>query len=191
MRCAGPRGGAAAFCASCAGRDFACRLVRAAHAHRGPAAALVHAFKFRACRDAARLAGRLMAARLSSAPELGGFDALTAVPMHPRRLRERGYDQASLIARELSEVSGLPLLGALTRRRAAAPAWKLGRLDRRRELAGAFAAAPNAAASVSGRRVLIVDDVAATTTTLEECARVLREAGAADAAGYAFTRAAR
>jgi predicted amidophosphoribosyltransferase len=189
-RCAGTRG-AAPLCRDCAGGTFACRLVRAAHSHRGPAAALVHAFKFRGCRDAAIDAGRRMALDFATRPELSGADAVTPVPLRPSRLRERGYNQAEELAREIAAAAALPLLDALERRRGARPSWRLGRLDRRRELAGAFAVRRGAESAVAGRRVLIVDDVASTGTTLEECARALREAGAADAVGYAFTRAGR
>jgi len=189
VRCAGRRG-AAPFCAGCAGRRFSCRLIRAAASHHGPAASLVHAFKFRGSQEAARAAGRFMAARLAERPELSGFDALTAVPVHPRRERERGYNQAELIARELAAATGLPLLDVLARERAGAPAWRLGRLERRVELAGAFGPRPNAASLAAGKRILIIDDVSATGTTFESCAAALRAAGAADAAGYAFARAA-
>jgi len=189
VRCAGRREGAAPFCAACAGRRFSCRLIRAAAAHRGPAASLVHAFKFRGSKPAARAAGRAMAAALSLRPELAGFDALVAVPIHPRRERERGYNQAEILAREVAAATGLPLLDALARRRASAPSWRLGRVERRAELEGAYAVRAEAAAHVAGKRVLLIDDVAATGTTFEECASALRGAGAADAAGYAFARA--
>ena len=189
VRCAGRRPGAAPFCPACAGGAFACRLVRAAASHRGPAASLVHAFKFRGSRAAARAAGRAAAAELLRRPELSGFDALLAVPAHPRRERERGYNQAELIAREAAAASGLPLLDALVRERGGAAAWRLRRPERRRELAGAFAVRSGREGLVAGRRVLIVDDVAATGTTLEECAKALRAAGASDAAGLVFARA--
>lgn len=185
VRCAGRRDGPSPFCADCAGRRFACRLIRAACAHRGPAASLVHAFKFRGSKPAAKAAGRVMAAALTLHPELSGFDALAAVPVHPRRERERGYNQAELIAREIAAATGLPLLDALERARASAPSWTLRRPERRAELSGAFRARP----LVAGKRMLLIDDVSATGTTFEECAAALRSAGAADAAGYAFARA--
>jgi predicted amidophosphoribosyltransferase len=130
-----------------------------------------------------------MAAALTLHPELSGFDALAAVPAHPSRERERGYNQAEMLARELAAATGLPLFDALERARAAPPSWRLRRVERRAELAGAYAPKDGAAALVSGRRVLVIDDVAATGTTFEECAAALRAAGAADAAGYAFARA--
>jgi ComF family protein len=189
VRCGGALGARRVFCGGCAGRLFACRLIRAACAHRGPAASLVHAFKFRGLPAAAREAGRALARDLARRPELGRADAVVPVPLHPRRARERGYNQAELVAREVAAAAGLPLLAALERRRGGGPSWRLGRSGRRAELAGAFAA--RAGARVAGLRVLLIDDVCATGTTLEECARALRGAGAADVAGAAFARAGR
>ncbi|MBI4061641.1 MAG: ComF family protein [Elusimicrobia bacterium] len=189
VRCAGHRRGASPFCADCVGRRFSCRLIRAAAAHSGPAASLIHAFKFRGSRPAAQAAGRSMAAALVLRPELSGFDALAAVPIHPRRERERGFNQAEIIAREIAAATGLPLLDALERARAGAPSWRMGRAERRAELSGAYAPREGAAALVAGKRVLIIDDVAATGTTLEACASALRSSGAVDAAGYAYARA--
>lgn len=130
-----------------------------------------------------------MAAALTLHPELSGFDALAAVPIHPRRERERGYNQAEILAREVAASTGLPLLDVLERSRAAAPSWRLGRVERRTELVGAYAPRAGAGALVAGKRVLLIDDVSATGTTFEECAVALRAAGAADTAGYAFARA--
>jgi ComF family protein len=188
-RCGGRLGARRDFCPGGAGRLFSARLIRAAFSHRGPAESLVHAFKFRGLSGAAREAGRLMAGRFSAFPELSGFDALAPVPLHRRRELERGYNQAELLARELAASTGLPLLFALRRERGGGPTWRLGRNARKAELAGAFAVAPEAAERLPGRRLLLVDDVCATATTLEECARALRRAGAADVAGYCFARA--
>ena len=188
-RCGGSLGVRRDFCGACAGRLFACRLARAAVSYRGPAASLVHAFKFRASPSAAREAGRVMARELPRWTELSGFDALVPVPLHPRRKRERGYNQAEIIAREVAAATGLPMLDVLERRRASSPSWRLGRMARRAELSGAFAARPDAHKAVAGRRLLLIDDVCASATTLEECAFALRRAGACDAAGFVFARA--
>ncbi len=187
-RCAAALGVRRGFCGACSGRLFACRLARAAVSYRGPAASLVSAFKFRGLPCAARAAGRLMALDFPRRAELAGFDALVPVPLHPRRERERGYNQARLLARELGAATGLPVLDILVRPRAAAPSWRLDRSARRAELSGAFAPRGDGA---EGLRLLLVDDVCASATTLEECALALRRAGARDVAGYAFARAGR
>ncbi|MFI5363725.1 MAG: ComF family protein [Elusimicrobiota bacterium] len=189
VRCGAALGARRVFCAACSGRLFACRLARAAASYRGAAASLVRAFKFRGLPCAARAAGRAMAADFARRPELAGFDALVPVPLHPRRERERGYNQASLLARELGAAARLPVLDLLERRKAAAPSWRLGRARRRAELSDAFAARTGGGAG--GLRLLVIDDVCASATTFEECASALRRAGAADVAGYAFARAGR
>ena len=186
-RCAGALGAGAGLCRACSGRLFACRLTRAAASYRGPAASLVRAFKFRGLPCAARAAGRVMAAGFARRPELAGFDALVPVPLHPRRERERGYNQASLLARELAAATALPVRDLLTRPVGAAPSWRLSRAGRREELAGAFAA--KAGCGAKGLRLLLVGAVCASATTLEERAPALRRAGARDVAGYAFARA--
>jgi ComF family protein len=188
-RCGAALGLRRGFCAACSGRLFACRLTRASVSYRGPAASLVHAFKFRGFPCAARAAGRVMAADLARRAELSGFDALVPVPLHPRRERERGYNQALILASELGAATGLPVRELLVRRRAAAPSWRLGRAARRAELSGSFASREGGGAQ--GLRLLLVDDVCASSTTLEECALALRRAGASDVAGYAFARAGR
>ncbi len=191
VRCGGFLGARRDFCGSCAGKLFACRVIRARSVHRGSAAALVHAFKFRGFPSAAREAGRLMTERFEHIPELAGFDALAAVPLHPRRRRERGYNQAELIARELAAHTAFPLIDPLERTRAAAPAWSLGRAARHNQLVGAFQVRDAVKPLVANKRILLIDDVCASSTTLEECALALRRSGAKDIAGYVFTRAGR
>jgi predicted amidophosphoribosyltransferase len=171
------------------GAGASCRLLRAAAEHAGPAAALIHALKFRGAAQGAAQAGRRMARELARRPELWGFDALVPVPAHPSRERRRGYDQALLIARELGATARLPVRRLLVRRRTGAPAWTLGRVERRAQLRGAFGPAPWSTGLIAGRRLLLVDDVCATGETLEDCGRALREAGARDVGALVFARA--
>jgi predicted amidophosphoribosyltransferase len=77
----------------------------------------------------------------------------------------------------------------LVRRRTGAPAWTLGRVERRAQLRGAFGPAPWSTGLIAGRRLLLVDDVCATGETLEDCGRALREAGARDVGALVFARA--
>jgi ComF family protein len=183
-RCAEPLAGGQDLCRACTGRSLACRLVRAAFLYRGPVPSLVHAFKYRGRRSAARAAGRWMACRLSRFPELSGHDTLVAVPLHPRRLRERGYNQAGLLAEGLARMTGQPVLDLLQRARPTRPQWDLDRQSRRENLAGAFLAAPQA----RGKSILLIDDVCTSGASLEECGRALLRAGAARVAAYVFAR---
>jgi ComF family protein len=102
---------------------------------------------------------------------------LAPVPLHPRKRRERGFNQAELIARELAARSGLPLApGALVRRIDTPPQAGLSAAARRRNVARAFAV--RQCARVAGRRVVLVDDVLTTGATAQACSRALAAAGA-------------
>ena len=172
------------LCPRCEGKPFACRAIRASHLYRDAAVSLVHSFKFRGRRSAARAAGELMGRAFSRFPELSPAQALVPMPLHPRRRRERGYNQARLIAEALSDWTGLPVWDVVARTRSTNPLWALGRDARANALAGAFTASP----AVEGARLLIVDDVCTSGASLEECARSLRAAGAAWVGGFVFAR---
>ncbi len=126
------------------------------------------------------MAGRLAEALLESRPArvlLDGSDVLVPVPLHPRRLRERGYNQAALLARELGRRTGRPHgERVLVRRKDTAPQAGLSAAARRRNVAGAFAVRQKG--FIAGRVVTLVDDVLTTGATAYACARALREAGA-------------
>jgi ComF family protein len=104
-------------------------------------------------------------------------DLVTEVPLHPARERERGYNQAALLARALSVRIGVPWVPSVLRRVRPTPTQTtLGPRARAANLAGAFAVAERA--WVAGRMVLLVDDVFTTGATLGECSDALRAAGA-------------
>lgn len=145
----------------------------AAAEHRGPVTHLVKALKYRH----AKAVVPSMAARLR--PLASGLrkrdPLLVPVPLHPRRLRERGHNQSALIAEAVSESTGFPISTALVRKRYTQTQTGLGRADRRRNVAGAFAWT---GASLRGRTVLLVDDVCTTGATLAACADACRAAEA-------------
>lgn len=104
------------------------------------------------------------------------FDVISWVPLHPRRRRSRGYDQAELLARALSAELGAEAVPLLRKQRNAAPQSGTGdAAARRANISGCYAILPDAAAE--GRRVLLVDDIFTTGATLSECARTLLMAG--------------
>ena len=103
------------------------------------------------------------------------FDLLTAVPLNEVRLKERGYNQSALIAQHLSEITRIPFNEAILKRVRNTPSQtKLSRSQRQENVRNAFMAI----GEVEGKRILIVDDVVTTGSTLNECARTLKEAGA-------------
>jgi ComF family protein len=143
---------------------------RAIGAYDGALRAIVHALKYDGCRSlASPLAGRM---RDRGALVLDGAHAVVAVPLHPSRRRERGFNQAADLAREL----GLPVVTALRRTRVTAAQTTLAAGRRHGNVRGAFAAT-RAASALAGTIVVLVDDVSTTGATLDACARALLDSG--------------
>ena len=134
-------------------------------------------WKFRGARGAAAGFGRLVAQ--CAAEELSGaFDLVTWAPVSERRRRERGYDQAQLLARAAARAWEAEPVAALLKRLDNPPQSGLGAPERRGNVIGVYeAVSPE---RIAGARVLLIDDIITTGSTLAECARVLRDAGAAD-----------
>jgi ComF family protein len=167
-----PPGAPPASCSPCALAAPPWDYARAAARYAGPVREALHAFKFGGKRTLAGPLGDLLVGQcpLPAVPE-----AVVPVPLAPARERERGFNQAALIAERLARALRAPLRpGWLVRVRPTAPQSDLGANERRLNVRGAFLAAPAAA----GRHVVVVDDVMTTGATVAECARALRAAGA-------------
>jgi competence protein ComFC len=167
-------------CGNCAGLklhfDHAVCAYRADDAVRE----LVHRFKYQRELHLRGVLGALLAATLED-PRLAGIDQtqwlLVPVPLHHARRREREYNQAWELCREMARSHRLSALEALQRVRATVPQASLTRHQRLENLQGAFRLRVPAA-RLTGRNVLLVDDVLTTGSTASECARILRrEAG--------------
>ena len=144
--------------------------VYAPYRYAGVVRALIHAFKFNACDEALPLLGDAMADALVRRD----FDCIVPVPLHPRRLRQRGVNQALLLARAITEHTGIPTREALVRVRYRRPQSRTPLAERRRQVAGAFSCLQGA----QGMRVLLVDDVRTSGSTANTCAKALLEGGA-------------
>jgi ComF family protein len=147
--------------------------------YEGTLRVLVHELKFRARR---RVADRLAEALLVSPHvqgALAGAHILVPVPLHPRRRRERGFNQSALLARALAAPLGLRVADdALARREDTPPQTGLSAAQRRANVARAFVVRRRG--PVAGRVVVVVDDVLTTGATARACARALLAAGAAE-----------
>ena len=152
----------------------------------GPARRLVHALKYQGW----RVAAAPMAARIRAAAgqRLAALDALVPVPLGAARLRERGHNQAALLAHALGAALGLPVLeGALRRTRETRSQTRLAPVERRRNVAGAFAPG---GPRPRGLNVALVDDVLTTGATLGAAATALAPLGPATIGALTFARAA-
>ncbi len=145
-------------------------------AFSGPARACLHALKYDGQRALAQPLGAFMAARWRRVGV--GADVVVPVPVHATRLRDRGYNQAALLAREAALHLGLPMMELLRRRGETKAQHALGRSDRARNVGDAFAVDPAHLRTVSGRWFLLIDDVLTTGATLSACAAALTDAGA-------------
>lgn len=164
------------LCGACIARPPRFAHARAPLAYDAGSRGLVTAFKHADRTDAARAFAAWMVRMTADLPRPG---AVVPVPLHRRRLRRRRYNQAALLARELSGRLGVPAVpDALVRARDTASQGDLSPAARRRNVAGAFAAHPKRVDHLRGQRVLLVDDVFTTGATVEACARVLERAGA-------------
>jgi len=113
------------------------------------------------------------------------FDALVAVPLHIKRLREREFNQSALLCHHLSRKFNKPLLhNALTKNRETFLQTSLSGEERRRNLKGAFSASRD----IGGMRLLLVDDVITTGATVNECSATLKRAGAKEIIVTALAR---
>lgn len=178
-------------CPNCHGRPQSFDFATAAWMGRGAVRETIHRFKY-----GSRISLRLPLARLMqhalTDPRIAARPdwVLVPVPLHPRRFRERQFNQAAELARTLSALSGLPVVDLLRRSRYTTTQAALRREDRLRNLKGAFGLRWFARRRLADRPVLLVDDVLTTGSTANACARVLkRQAGARIVAVLTVARA--
>lgn len=149
---------------------------------------IIHAFKFEYRSSLAAPLSEAMAQTFADGYSSDEFDAVVAIPLHRRRLREREFNQSALLAAPLAEIAGLPLRDdLLIRKRASKPQSRLPQSKREKNVHGVFhAPKPDLA---RGQRILLVDDIFTTGGTVNEAARVLREAGARSVCVITLARA--
>ena len=166
------------LCGNCYRRKPPFARARAYGLYQGALAEGIRRLKFSAEFSLARgLAGLLAEAFLRELPD-SSYDLVIPVPLHRRRLRERGFNQSILLARALCRRHRLRLdRTTLVRTRETAPQYGLSRRQRELNVKRAFAL--QAPGIIAGRRVLLVDDILTTGATARECARTLKRAKAA------------
>ncbi|QIB68202.1 ComF family protein [Aminipila butyrica] len=137
---------------------------------------MIHHFKFNGCAYMGDKLGKIMLDRIRL--EQLSVDLVVAVPMHPKNRRKRGYNQSELLAKVVAEGLGVVYNSqVLIRRQYKAPMNKLGAEQRYANIQNAYALAGNAA-FLQSKSVLLIDDIYTTGSTVDECSRLLKEAGA-------------
>jgi ComF family protein len=172
------------LCPSCLGGQAEIDGIRAPFRFDGVVRQAVHQLKYRNLRALAGLLAQLLNDYLLANPVPG--EVLVPVPLHPKRLRERGYNQSRLLAGELGKLAGLPVVDdCLVRERHSLPQARTASVgERRGNVAGAFACRRR----LEGGQVILIDDVATSGATLDACARALKETGAASVWGLVLAR---
>ena len=136
----------------------------------------IHGLKYREKQSYARPLARVMAYTVRHKLE-EDVDIITFVPTNAATLRKRGYNQAELLAQELAAMLDVPCLPTLEKTRDTNPMHGLRPEERRANVLGAYRLCCSAE-TVAGKRVLVADDILTTGSTLSECARMLKTAGA-------------
>lgn len=176
-RCAEPLPAATPLCGKCLKRPPAFDAAWAGFIYRAPFDHLVQRLKFNDALAVGRALAPIWCAALHErlrAPGVVGPQALIPVPLHRSRLRQRGYNQALELARDLGDALDIPVLPqALLRTRPTAPMPGLDLITRRRNIRGAFGLGGDALP----RHVALIDDVMTSGSTLNEAAKTLKRAG--------------
>jgi len=164
-------------CSWCRRTRPAFTLARSAVRFRGPMKQVLHAFKYeKQCHLSGDL-GALLAGCVQAHYSGVAFDGVAYVPLHPRKGRERSFNQSRLLAASAAHRLGLPVLHrSLQRVRITRTQTRLNAEERKANVRGAFRAAMPE--WLGGRRILLVDDVMTTGATVNECARVMMQSGA-------------
>lgn len=181
-------GPASAPCRDCEERSGFLDQNRSVVRYNDFARGIIALFKYRGRERLAHPLGRMMAeTAVGHSPPP---DWITYVPLHPSRLRERGFNQAELLARVVSNRLNRPLIPLLKRVRFTEPQSLRSRRERLIALRGAFALADRESVhgKIADTCVLIIDDVYTTGSTLEECARILKQAKVKRVVSVTFAR---
>ncbi len=168
------------------------RQARAPYVMAGNAATIVHALKYGGWSELADEMGARMG-RLRFSPDVETeFARVLPVPLSQARMRERGFNQAELLARAVADVRGLPLVvGILERHRHTQRQARLSPPERQTNVSRAFKVVSERRACIDGRHLLLVDDVLTTAATVLDCVRALCSSGARAVSVVTFARARR
>jgi competence protein ComFC len=172
-------------CPACIDRPMQIDGIRSVALFEGVLRKAIHGLKYENVRGLADILGEMMAEYWRD--HSWSADALVPVPLHPRRRRERGYNQSLLLAKRVERAAGVPVVnGVLHRHRYTMSQTHLGATERRQNVAGAFSCADD---RLAGKNVVLIDDVCTTGSTLESCSVALYAGGACSVRALTLARA--
>lgn len=185
MRCGRPKAETTENCTYCRVESFNLKQSRACFAYSEPLESIIKRFKYDGLHSLAKPLGEQMARKW---PEWAQTpDAIVPIPLHVRRQRSRGFNQAQLLAHQLGSTVGIGVNDQILRRvRYTKPQVDLSPHERKENVWEAFTAEPG---SVMGKRFLLLDDVLTTGATMASAANALLEAGAKNVSAYCLARA--
>jgi competence protein ComFC len=166
------------FCRDCVELQTAFSVHRSCGRYEGKLKDIVILYKYRGFKVLGKSLAEFAVQALGQEESLWWkLDALIPVPLHPKKKKQRGFNQAKLFARELAKLKNLPVIEKRLVKVKTTPAQSsLKAADRRRNLRGAFEVIRSE--EIEGKNLLLVDDVFTTGSTLRECSRALKKAGA-------------
>ncbi len=173
------------LCPACWGQQTDIDGIRSVFRFEGTVRRAIHDLKYRNLKSIATCLSSLMADYLCDNPVYG--ELLVPVPLHPRRLRERGYNQSSLLAEKLGKLTALPVIeGHLCRLKDSLPQARTTTVEERRSnVEKAFSCRQG---QLQGKAFILIDDVCTSGATLESCAAALKAAGAVSVWGFTLAR---
>jgi ComF family protein len=165
------------LCSRCLTEERHFTRARAIGPYEGLMAEAISRFKYQGASRLAKPLGALLAEYKDPEFPFADFELILSVPLHPRRLRQRGFNQSLLLARRVSHTHSIPLdFTALRRTRHTEPQTQLSGPERQKNIRGAFEV--RRPEGIAEKHILLIDDVFTTGATVQECAKVLLKAGA-------------
>jgi len=163
-------------------------MARALGKYEGALLDTIHLFKYHGKISAGEALGRMMAKTSYDFLVIGDYSLIIPVPLHPKRLRERGFNQSLILARQISKIFSIPLDFITLRRKIRTEAQvNLSRQKRVANVRGAFEV--TARNGIEGKKILLIDDVYTTGSTVKECSEILMKNGAEEVAVLTLARA--
>lgn len=172
LRCGRAMKNMASYCDRCQNEEVAFDIARAPFVYEGEIKKLVYRLKYGGAKYLGKVLAEFMADTYFEAEF--GADLITCVPLHPKRYKQRGYNQAREIAVAVSEIVSVPYADTLVRVKSTTNLARLNKAERAREIVDAYALAENV--DVKGKNVVLIDDVFTTGATTGECCKALRKA---------------